>query len=79
MISQNSKSCSFCGFKYETYFLELLKKFFDRIELPDLIGCKDIIFIFNAKKIEYENQTPIEKFFDTYYNIAIIVNDKNLL
>ena len=64
---------------YGTTVKELLKKFFDRIGLPDLIGCKDIIFIFNAKKIEYENQTPIEKFFNHNPNPVIIVNDKNLL
>ena len=64
---------------YGTTVKELLKKFFDRIELPDLIGCKDIIFIFNAKKIECEDQTPIEKFFDAYHNPVIIVYDvKNL-
>lgn len=65
---------------YGTTVKELLKKFFDRIGRPELMGCKDIIFIFNAKKIEYENLTPIEKFFDTYYHSpVIIVNDaKNI-
>jgi len=64
---------------YGTTVKELLKKFFDRIGLPDLIGCKDIIFYFNAKFIEYENQTPIEKFFDPNPNPVIIVNDaKNI-
>ena len=64
---------------YGTTVKELLKKFFDRIGRPDLMGCKYIIFIFNAKKIEYENQTPIEKFFDTVGDPVIIVSDKNLL
>ena len=31
---------------YGTTVKELLKKFFDRIGRPDLMGCKDIIFIF---------------------------------
>ena len=57
---------------------ELLKKFFDRIGRPELMGCKDIIFIFNAKNIEYEDQTPIEIFFDTYHNNEIIVYDEKI-
>ena len=60
---------------YGTTVKELLKKFFDRIGRPDLMGCKDIFFIFNAKKIEYENQTPIEKFFNPNPNPVIIVNN----
>ena len=64
---------------YGTTVKELLKKFFDRIGRPDLMGCEDIIFIFNAKFIEYENQTPIEKFFDPIPNPVIIVNDVKYL
>jgi len=64
---------------YGTTVKELLKKFFDRIGRPDLMGCKDIFFIFNAKKIEYENQTPIEKFFNFSHNPVIIVNDVKYL
>ena len=60
---------------YGTTVKELLKKFFDRIGRPELMGCKGIIFIFNAEKIEYENQTPIEKFFNHNPNPVIIVNN----
>ena len=64
---------------YGTTVKELLKKFFNRIGRPDLIGCKDIIFIFNAKKIECEDQTPIEKFFYANPSPVIIVNDVKYL
>ena len=64
---------------YGTTVKELLKKFFDRIGRPELMGCIDIIFIFNAKKIEYENQTPIEIYFNFNPNPVISVNDaKNI-
>ena len=64
---------------FGTTVKELLKKFFDRIGRPDLMGCKDIIFIFNAKWIEYENQTPIEIYFNFSHNPVIIVNDVKYL
>ena len=60
---------------FGTTVKELLKKFFDRIGRPELMGCEGIIFIFNAEKIEYENQTPIEKFFNHNPNPVIIVNN----
>ena len=48
--------------------------FFNRIGKPYLMGCKDIVFIFNAKKIKYEDQTPIENFFSYLPFVRITVN-----
>ena len=53
---------------------ELLKMFFNRIGKPYLMGCKDIVFIYNAKMIKYEDQTPIENFFSYKPFVRITVN-----
>ena len=48
--------------------------FFNRIGKPYLMGCKDIVFIYNAKMVKYEDQTPIENFFSYKPFVRIIVN-----
>ena len=53
---------------------ELLKMFFNRIGKPYLMGCKDIVFIYNAQMIKYEDQTPIENFFSYNPFVRITVN-----
>ena len=41
---------------------ELFIKYMKRIGKPELIGCNDILFLFNARKIEWNDKTPVEEF-----------------
>ena len=55
---------------------ELIKIYFMRIDQPDLINREgDICFVYNASKIEFNNQQKVEDFFRFNSNPSILVND----
>ena len=55
----------------------LIELYFKRVGRPDLYEKKSdgIAFLFNACKIRYDDQTPVEEFFKLAPNPTIIVND----
>ena len=59
---------------YGTTIEQLLEKYLNRIDRPDLIGNKDIVFIYNANKLDWKDKTPVEIFFP-FPNPRITVND----
>ena len=63
--------------KFGTTVGQLIEIFFKRVERPELYAEKSdkIVFVFNACKIRYDDQTPVEEFFKLAPNPTIIVND----
>ena len=55
---------------------ELIQIYFKRVGKPELFSRPlDICFIFNANKINFNEQKPVEQFFFGVYNPFITVND----
>ena len=55
---------------------ELIKIYFMRINQPELMNREgDICFVYNASKIEFNNQQKVEDFFRFNSNPSILVND----
>ncbi len=55
---------------------EALKKYLKLVGRPDLIGKEqDIGFLFNANKVSFGNNTPVEVFFRNVAVPKIVVND----
>ena len=55
---------------------DLIKIYFMRVEQPDLINREgEICFVYNASKIEFNNQQKVEDFFRFNSNPSILVND----
>ena len=55
---------------------ELIQIYFKRMGKPELFQKPlDICFIFNADKMDFNDQTPVERFFYGVYNPFITVND----
>ena len=55
---------------------ELIKIYFMRINQPELMNREgDICFVYNASKIEFNNQQKVENFFRFNSNPSILVND----
>ena len=55
---------------------DLIKIYFARLGQPELMNKKDeICFVFNATKIEIDNQEKVENFFKMNANPKILVND----
>jgi hypothetical protein len=55
---------------------EMLKKFFERIEKPQLFKSKDIAILYNATKLNWDDNTKIEEKFPSSYGIpTLIIND----
>ena len=63
--------------KYGTTIDQLLIKYLNRVNSPELIGDKDnkITFLFNACKLRFGDQTPVEVFFKNMSNPIVVVND----
>ena len=66
---------------YETTIGQLLNKYLILIRRPDLIVKKsnEIVFLYNAFKLRFEDETPVEEFFKNNMSPTIIVNDINYL
>jgi len=66
---------------YETTIGQLLNKYLILIRRPDLIVKKsnEIVFLYNAFKLRFEDETPVEEFFKNNMSPTIIVNDINNL
>ena len=63
-----------CG--KENTIEELIKLFFEKMNYRYIIGDESIKFIYNTKKLKYNDKTKLKNFF--YYNIEhIMVYDKN--
>ena len=61
---------------YGTPVCDTLKKYLIEINKPEFINADDrIAFIFNAKKIRFDDKTKIEDFFGLCANTKVIVND----
>ena len=60
---------------------EALKKYLKRVGRPDLINdnSNKICFLFNATKLKFGDNTPIEQFFKNAPNPKVVVNDINNL
>ena len=55
---------------------EMLKIFFERIEKPQLFKSKDIAILYNATKLNWDDNTKIEEKFPSSYGIpTLIIND----
>lgn len=55
---------------------DLVKIYFARVELPDLINRKeDICLVYNATKIDFNSTEKVENFFKFNPNPTILVND----
>ena len=65
--------------KYGTTIDQILEIFFRNIGRPDLYDKKDndIVFLHNACRLRYGDQTKIEEFFKHSENPLILVNDLN--
>ena len=66
---------------YGTTIDQALSKYLKRVGRPELIGSQDnkICFLFNATKMKFGDQTPIETFFKNAPNPKVVVNDINNL
>ena len=54
---------------------DLIKLYFTRVEQPQLFNNpEDIFFIYNANKIDFNEQKPVEQYFGLF-NAFITVND----
>ena len=63
-------------FKYGTTIDEVLKKFFYKVNRPDLINHKGkITFLFNARQLEFGDKTKIEDFFNFIPNPNVVINN----
>ena len=61
---------------HSTTIDEALKKYLKLVGRPDLIGKEqDIGFLFNANKVSFGNNTPVEVFFRNVAVPKIVVND----
>ena len=55
---------------------ELIQLYFKRVDKPELFNRPlDICFIFNANKMDFNDQTPVQNYFQGVYNPFITVND----
>ena len=55
---------------------ELIQLYFKRVGKPELFNRPlDICFIFNANKMNFNDQTPVQNYFQGVYNPFITVND----
>ena len=55
---------------------ELIQLYFKRVGKPELFNRPlDICFIFNANKMDFNDQTPVQNYFQGVYNPFITVND----
>ena len=66
---------------YGTPIDEALKIYLKRVGKPELINdnTNKICFLFNATKIKFGDNTPVEKYFKNSPNPKIVVNDVNNL
>ena len=71
----------FIAVNYETTIGQLLNKYLILIRRPDLIVKKsnEIVFLYNAFKLRFEDETPVEEFFKNNMSHTIIVNETNNL
>ena len=69
-------------FDYGTTIDQALAQYLKRVGKPELIRNlgNDICFLFNAKQINFGNQTKVEVFFQGVFNPKVVVNDtKNVI
>ena len=67
-------------FDYGTTIDEVLKKYFYRINKPEIINQKGkFCFTFNASQLKFGDKTKIEEFFKGISNPKVVVNDVNNL
>ena len=66
---------------YGTTVHQTLEKYLKRVGRPELIGTQDnkICFLWNATKMKFGDNTPVEQFFKNAINPKIVVNDINNL
>ena len=61
---------------YRKTVSELIQLYFKRVGKPELFNRPlDICFIFNANKMNFNDQTPVQNYFLGVYNPFITVND----
>ena len=56
---------------------EMLKKFFERIEKPQLFKSNAIYIVYNAAKLNWDDNTKIEDKFRSNANPVVLVNEPN--
>ena len=61
------------SYNYGTTIDKMLKKYLLRIDHPELINSNKIIFLYNAEKIKFGDQTVLEKIFKYAQNQRIVV------
>ena len=64
---------------YGTTVDQALRKYLEHMGKESLINSDKISFLYNAAKLNFGDQTPIEKFFKNISNPKIVVNDVNNL
>ena len=64
---------------YGTTIDQALKKYLDQVGKLDLVNSDKISFLFNAAKLNFGDNTTVEKFFKNSVNPKVVVNDTNNL
>ena len=64
---------------YGTTVDQALRKYLEHMGKKNLINSEKISFLYNAAKLNFGDNTPIEKFFKNITNPKIVVNDVNNL
>ena len=54
---------------------DLIRIFFMRVDREELFQRNDIIFIYNAQKLEYNDNTRVRDYFRIYFHPVIMAND----
>ena len=58
---------------------QALKKYLNQVGKPELVNSDKISFLFNAAKLNFGDNTTVEKFFKNSVNPKVVVNDTNNL
>ena len=64
---------------YGTTIDQALKKYLDQVGKLDLVNSDKISFLFNAAKLNFGDNTTVERFFKNSVNPKVVVNDTNNL
>ena len=64
---------------YGTTVDQALRKYLDQVGKLDLVGSDKISFLYNAAKLNYGDNTPVENFFRNNMYPKVVVNDTNNL
>ena len=64
---------------YGTTIDEVLKKYLNTVNKPELINQNKLCFLFNAAQLKFGDKTKVEDYFKGILNPKVVVNDVNHL